>query len=137
MPTSSNLDDAIVAKLLADAPLMALAANTVAWDIAPQGATSFVIVSLLGSADTLMFGVRAFEESTYLVKFVEKNTSAINAKSAAARIDAVLEWATLTPAGYGPVTMQRTERVRYTEVDEANARWQHWGAMFGLMGSAP
>jgi hypothetical protein len=130
MPTSSNLDDAIVAKLLADAPLMALAGNTVAWDIAPQGATAFVIVSLLGSSDTGMFGGRALETSTYLVKFVEKSMSVLNAKAAAVRIDAALDWATLMVSGYSPVTVRRTERVRYIEVDEANARWVHHGGLF-------
>jgi hypothetical protein len=137
MPTSSNLDDAIVAKLLGDAPLMALATDGVAWDIAPQNATKFVIVSLLGGLDDQMFGARAFENPTYLVKFVEKSTSVINAKSAAARIDAVLDRAMVTAAGYTPAVMSRTERVRYTEVDEANARWQHLGAMFELSAAAP
>lgn len=137
MPASSNLDDAIVAKLLADAPLTALATGGVAWDIAPQGATAFVIVSLIGGPDTQMFSGRAFEEPTYLVKFVEKNTSLTNAKNAAARIDTVLDGTTLTASGYGPVTMQRTERVKYKDVDESNASWIHWGSMFELFGSAP
>lgn len=127
---SAGIDDAIVAKLLADVPLMTLATGGVAWDIAPQNATKFVIVSLVGSSDIGMFGGRASETSIYLVKFVEQATSALNAKAAAARIEAALEWATLAVPGYSPITVRRTERIRYTEVDDTNARWQHWGALF-------
>lgn len=135
---SSDIDAALVAKLLADAPLMALAVDGVAFDIAPQGATKFVIVSLLASTDTPMFRGRAYETGTYLVKFVEKGTSGLNAKSAAARIDAVLDGASLTIPGYTLMNIQRIERVRITEVDDVDnaIRWQHRGGLYEITACA-
>jgi hypothetical protein len=57
MPSdSSDVDNALVAKLGADSTLLALMPNGVYWDEAPQGSTRFVIVSLVDERDTAMFG---------------------------------------------------------------------------------
>ncbi len=133
MPDSSAVDAAIVAKLLADVTLMALATDGIYIDEAAQGAQHFVIVSLVDEHDEPQFGSRAYEESLYLVKFVELNTSSTNAKTAAARIDTLLENGTLTPTGYSLMAMFRESRlVPMVEVDEIDPsiRWQHRGGFY-------
>ena len=138
MPDSGNVDAALSAKLLADATLSALMTDGVWFDTAKQGATKFVIVSLLSEEDEPMFQGRAFEDGLYLVKAVALESSGANVKAAAARIDALLDDGTLTISGYQLMRMERVGRVRYTEVDETNPanRWQHRGGHYALTVSA-
>jgi hypothetical protein len=130
MASSWDIDKAIVSKLLSDAPLMALAPHGVWRNIAPQGSTRFVEFELLGGTNDAMFGGRAFENPTYRVMYVEKSSSDLNAIAAADRIEALLDWKPLTVAGYGQVIMELTERIGYPDIDEANARWQHFGGLY-------
>lgn len=135
MPDSSAIDTALLAKLNGDDTLIALMPNGAHWDEAPAGSTRFVIVSLVDSSDVGQFGGRSYEDALYLVKAVALSTSGGDVKAAAARIDALLENGTLAPTGYTLMTMQRESRVRYTEVDEADAaiRWQHRGGRYQVM----
>jgi len=63
-------------------------------------------------------------------------TTAINAasnvRSAAARIDALLEDTTLTVSGYTTFEVSRESRIRITEVDDADPtiRWYHRGGQY-------
>lgn len=134
MADSGDIDAALAAKLIADAPLMAIATDGIWFDVAPQGKTKFVIVSLLNEDDEPMFGGRAFEDGLYLVKAVAMETTSASVKAAAARIDALLEGGTLTVAGYSLMRMHRVSRVRMTEVDESDAaiRWQHRGGHYAV-----
>lgn len=135
MADSSEVDAALSAKLLADATLMAITTDGVYFDEAKQGATKFVIVSLVTEFDQVMFGARAFEDATYLVKAVTLGTSGADVKTAAARIDALLDGQSITIAGYKLMVMQRVERIRYTEVDDVDRsiRWQHRGGRYQIM----
>jgi hypothetical protein len=135
MPDSSDVDSALVAKLLADGPLMAIATDGVYFDEAAPGATKFVIVSLMDENDEPQFGGRSFEDATYLVKFVALSTSGANVKTAAARIDTLLDGGTLTVSGYSLMTMRRDSRIRMTEVDEVDPsiRWQHRGGNYQVV----
>lgn len=128
------VDTALVAKLAGDATLTGLMPDGVFWDVAPSGSTRFVIVSLLYHEDTDMFGGTAYQMGTYLVKAVELSGSAANTKSAAARIDALLNNQTLTVAGMTHMLTRRAERVRYVEVDaeQKDARWQHRGGRYDV-----
>lgn len=131
MADSSEIDAALVAKLVNDATLMAITTDGVYFDIAKPNATKFVIVSLLSALDEGQFRGRAYESPLYLVKAVALSTTGADVKAAAARIDALLEHGTLTITGYTLMTMHRTERIRYTEVDQDNdTRWQHRGGMY-------
>jgi len=134
VPDSAAVDAALVAKLSSDATLTALMTDGVYFDIAPHGKTKFVIVSLLAEEDEPMFTGRAYEEGLYLVKAVSSESSAVNARSAAARIDALLENGTLTVTGYSLMRLTRVNRVRYMEVDEADTtiRWQHQGGHYSV-----
>lgn len=136
MPDSSAVDAALVSKLSADGTLMALATDGVWVDEAPQGSQKFVIVSLVEEVDEQQFGGRAFEDALYLVKFVELSSSSSNAKTAAARIDTLLEQGTLTPTGYSLMAMFRESRLSpMVEVDEVDLsiRWQHRGGHYRVV----
>lgn len=127
-----------MAKLAGDSQLMAICTDGVYFGVAAKDKTRFVVVSLSTSFDEPMFGARAFEDVTYLVKAVLLDTGGTAARNAAARIDALLENQPLTIAGYSHMVTQRVERVRYTEVDPENpdARWQHQGGLYQVMVSA-
>jgi hypothetical protein len=139
MPDSSEVDAALSAKLLNDATLMAIMTDGVYFDEAAQGKTKFVIVSLIAEFDEPMFNARAFEDATYLVKAVAKSSSGADVKTAAARIDTLLEQGTMTITGYGLMAMRRIERVRYTEVDDQDPsiRWQHRGGRYQVVAGTP
>src|SRR5207247_8877428 len=135
MPDSSPVGAALVAHVLSEDTLAGLMPHGVYFDEAAQGATKFVIVSLVDEHDELMFGGRAFEEATYLVKAVALSTSGADVKTAAARIDLLLEGQPLTVAGYTHLTTRRESRVRMTEVDgvDASIRWQHRGGRYRVL----
>jgi hypothetical protein len=138
-PDSSDIDNALVAKLGADTALLALMTNGVYVDEAPDGSIRHVIVSLVIETDVATFDQgRAIEDALYLVKAVALSTHNGVAlgptvmKAAAARIDALLEDGTLSIAGYELMTMHREERVRQTEVDDVDPsiRWFHRGGRY-------
>jgi len=136
-PDSSDIDQALIAKLGADATLLGLMPNGVYWDEAPAGSKQFVIVSFVEQADEQAFDGRAFEDGLYLVKAVELIDPAVpkNSKAAAARIDALLQDQLLTVTGYSFMAMFRERRVRIQEVDEANTaiRWWHRGGHYRVV----
>lgn len=138
MSDSSDVENAIIALLGADATLLSYCPNGVYYDEAPPGAQRFVIVSMVDEHDVAMFGGRAFEDGLYMVKAVMLSTAGGNIKAAAARIDALLEQQTLTVSGFGPTTMRRDSRIRDTEVDEMDAsiRWFHRGGRYSIVVSA-
>jgi hypothetical protein len=135
-PDSSEVDNALVAKLQTDATLAALMPGGVFLDEGPAGATQFVIVSLVDAHDVPIFEGRGTEDALYLVVARELSTVAVkNSKAAAARIDALLQLGTLTIAGYALLVMRRESRVRMTEVDEIDSsiRWTHRGGRYQVM----
>jgi hypothetical protein len=137
MADSSDIDNALIALLGADATLLSLCPNGVYYDEAPPNSTRFVIVSLADQHDEPMFRSRAFEDSLYLVKAVMLSTAGGDIKSAAARIDALLDQQTLTVSGYSVTTIRRDSRVRITEVDDEDKsiRWYHRGGQYQVVAS--
>ena len=137
MSDSQDIDAALVAKLAADGALAALMQSGafVFVDEAPAGSQKFVIVSLVSEEDVSQFGSRSHEDARYLVEARMLSTSGGNIKSAAARIDALLEGGTLIVSGYSLMTMHREERTRLTEVDavDASIRWYRRGGQYRLV----
>jgi hypothetical protein len=135
MADSSDIDNALVTKLAADATLLALCPNGVYVDEAPPGSTRFVIVSLVDENDEGIFGARAVEDALYQVEAQMLSTAGGNIKSAAARIDALLEQGTLTVAGYSVMALFRESRIRLTEVDavDNSIRWLRRGGNYRLV----
>jgi len=135
MADSSDIDQALIAKLSSDAALLALMPNGVYWDQAPPKSSQFVIVSFIDHEDGRSFDGRAFEDGLYLVKAVELSTVATkNVKAAAARIDELLENQTLSAAGYEFMTMFREQRIRTTAIDDLDntIRWFHRGGYYRI-----
>jgi hypothetical protein len=135
MADSSDIDNALVTKLAADATLLALCPNGVYVDEAPPGSTRFVIVSLVDENDEGIFGARAVEDALYQVEAQMLTTAGGNIKAAAARIDALLEQGTLTVAGYSVMALFRESRIRLTEVDavDNSIRWLRRGGNYRLV----
>lgn len=136
MADPSAVDVAVIGRLLADPVLTGLMPHGIFWDVANQGAKRFVIVSLVPAGDVVpMFGGTAYERTLYLVKAVEDASLGANVGPAAARIDALLHDQTFAVTGYGLMNCQRTDRLRVTEVDPANAdaRWQHRGGYYEVV----
>jgi hypothetical protein len=143
---SSDIDAALVAKLGSDATLLTLCPNGVYVDEAPQGATRFVIVSLVSEVDEPQFGGRAFEDALFLIEARMLSTASGNIKAAAARIDVLLEDQPLlapgspaTPvSGYTWMTTYRESRVRGTEIDDVSPdiRWFRRGGNYRVMMAA-
>lgn len=138
MPDTSNIANAVIALLGADATLLGYCPNGVYYDEAPPDSTRFVIVSFVTAHDEPMFGARAFEDGLYLVKAVMLSTAGGDIKAAAARIDTLLEQQPLTVSGYSVTLMRREEPLRETEVDEVDAsiRWFHRGGRYQVVASS-
>lgn len=132
MADSSDIDQALVNKLAADATLMALCPQGVFVDEAPAGSMRFVIVSLDDEADEGVFGGRAIEDGLYAVEARMLSTAGGNVKAAAARIDVLLDDQPLTVADYTWMTCHRESRIRLTEVDDADPsiRWLRRGGRY-------
>jgi hypothetical protein len=135
MANSSDIQNALMAKLGSDAELLALCPNGVYRDQAPPGASRFVIVSLLAGEDTGVFGKRAIEAGVYLVEARMLSTIAgANVNAAAARIDVLLEGQPLTVTGFAWMTLHREEPIGLTEVDasDPSIRWFRRGGRYRL-----
>ena len=139
LPDTSAIDNALIAKLGADAALLALCPNGVYWDEAPAGMSRFVIVSLESAADVGVFGGRAIEQKVYAIRARMLSTAGGDIKAAAARIDALLEDSPLTVTGFTWMTTYREAPIRLTEVDEVDPviRWQHRGGTYRVEMSIP
>lgn len=124
-----------MAKLSADTGtggLITLMTDGVFMDVAPNGLSKFVIVSLVIGQDEPQLGGPAYEYAVYLVKAVSKGSSGLDVKAAAARIQTLLDYTALTVTGYTHMLSRRIERVRFTEVDsiDKDIRWQHRGGRY-------
>lgn len=132
MPDSSDIDNALIARLGGDATLLALAPNGAYWEEAPPGSTRFVIVSLVDELDEQQLGGRSYEDALYAVEVRMLSSAAGNPKAAAARIDVLLEDVPLVVTGYSPMRLHRESRIRVTEVDEVDPsiRWYRRGGNY-------
>ena len=138
MPDSSAVDTAVITTLASDATLTALLPGGVHFGLAPQGKTSFALVTIDETADISVFAEapaarRAIEVITYAVQAVVQTKETAPAAAAAARIDALLEAQPLTVSGYGWLSTVRVERIREPgELDpgDTSIRWQHHGGRY-------
>jgi hypothetical protein len=135
---SSALDAAVINKLLGDSQLMTLLPDGVYFDQATPGAQRYTLVTITSAPDTVMFNGRAFEGPIYLVLAVVLSVTGGNVQAAAARIDALLDGATVSATGYRPAVLYRLSRVRHSDPDtqDASHRWQTRGGEYGLLAAA-
>jgi hypothetical protein len=133
---SSLVEDALLAVLLNDSAVQALAPDGIWWDAAGEvqgkAPTRFVIVSLTDETDEPTFGGRGAESYLFLVKAVLLNASSVDIRAIAQRFDTLLDDQTLTIPGYAFAAMYREKRVRYVEEDAENPaiRWLHRGGQY-------
>jgi len=143
MPDSQDIDTALLTKLSSDPTLLSYMPDNVWFDEAPPPSQNFVArrfvrITLVDEHDESRFESRAFEEARYLVLAVALSTApnaAANVKSAAARIDELLEGATLMVSGYSTMVVERESRIRTTEVDDVDptVRWYHRGGQYRVV----
>lgn len=137
---SGEIDNALVARLQGDTQLMALLPDGVYFDEAAQGKRNFALLSLVESLTPGQMAPatdrRAMEDAQYIVKAVMLNGSSANARTAAARIDALLEDQpqALVITGFTCLSIVRVRRIRDTEVDpvDATIRWHHRGGYYRI-----
>jgi hypothetical protein len=147
MSDSSAIDQALIDGLLTDAPLRVLMPDGVFWEEAGaslvNGGPSHrcVIVSLVDAVDVPMFGGTAFEDCVYAVKAVALSVidgvplPPTTMAAAAARLQVLLHFGTLTIPGYGLMALRRTARLRHRERDagDSSILWFHRGGHYQLM----
>lgn len=131
----NSIDQAVYAKLAADATLGALLASpsSVYHAVAPAGAAApLVLFQEFGAADEYALADRVWTRCSYLVKGVCEGPSAKRAKEIAERCDAVLTDQPLTVAGVGAMVVRRSRRVAdYAEID-SDRRVSHAGAIYEI-----
>jgi len=138
MSDGTAIDRALVEYLQGDTALAVLMPDGVWWDIARQGATAFVVVSIADSHDEDELQDRAYEQVTYQVQAVERSTKGDRAASAAARIDLLLAGQSFPVDGFVLLKVARDGRIRMVEVDDVDraVRWQHRGGRYTVQAQA-
>ncbi len=121
-------------KLLADATLVAMLADPKAvWeDVAPQGSGHpFIVINLHTGPKEFTFEGLAFDKPLYLIKAVDKSSSAVKAGDIAARVQVVLTDAMLNVAGRQHCYLRPENVVSYSEVEGSNT-YRHRGDLYRL-----
>ena len=90
MVNSSDVDAAVVQRLVTDPTLAALMPDGVWLNVARKDATRFVVLELLTHTDTYGFNFEAWELFGYQVKAVSLNSTGSDVNAAAARIRELL-----------------------------------------------
>jgi hypothetical protein len=145
MPNVTKVTSALVTKLGADAALIALMPDGAWFKVAPQGATRFVLVSLIDAVnEPQLGGKRAAKDCLYLIDAralaTGDPTAATAVDAAAARLDDLLDPqpplppATLDVEGYSLVDCQCEEDVQDTETDDVDPSilWYRAGGHFRI-----
>lgn len=124
---------ALYAALAADAPLTGLlsSATAIYHQRAPQDAeTPFVVFQKQAGNPRRTF-TDAYAIELWLVKAVDRGSSANQAEQIAAAIDALLDGATLAITGQTPMSLRRDSDVDYPEDDGAET-YHHAGGVYRL-----
>jgi hypothetical protein len=128
---------AVLQVLQADAALRLLMPDGVFFAEARPGSTRFVIVSLVSSMDTPIFGGPAYKDTVYLVEARALTTAAssTDVENAFARITTLLTDAPLTITDYGAMLVQFEEELESVEVDDIDPsiRWNRCGGHLHVM----
>jgi hypothetical protein len=104
---------------------------------APDGADyPFVIFNKQAGTPTYAFkgttGGAAFDTDVWLVKVIDRNTTADSAEDAAERLDVLLTDGVLSISGATQMLLLRQSDVVYEEVD-GDQRFQHVGSLYRLL----
>lgn len=135
MSNSSDIDNGLVAKLAADATLLALMPNGVYFGEAPPGSEAWVSVQIFEAHDEPVYAdnEQGFEDILYLVMAVARENT--NMYAAAARIHTLLHNQTITVTGYSAVTASREDRHRpkpFPDDDDLSINWFQRGGFYRI-----
>ena len=131
---------ALYGKLAGDTTLNNLLASppqgwskSIYYQVAPEGAQfPFVVFNRQDGRPTEAFGdPSALENDVWLVKAVDRATSADTAEAIAARVAALLNDASLSVSGATLLYLRRQSDVDYAEVDKGVA-YRHAGSLYRL-----
>jgi hypothetical protein len=120
---------ALLGKIQADAPLLALMPDGAWFAEAPAGAKRFIIVSLISAVDVPMFGGVAYKDLLYLIEARALSSLSGSVHAAYARLTALLTDGQLAIPGYGAMLMRFEEDLEFVEVDatDPSLRWNRCG----------
>lgn len=105
-------------------------AKSIYYQQAPQGASfPYVIFQQQSGTPRYGLGARAFDDSVWLVKGVDRSTDADVVDAIATRLDTLLTDGTVTISGHTPLYLRRESDVTYAEVSDG-VRYLHAGALF-------
>jgi N-acetylneuraminic acid mutarotase len=132
---SSAIDNALIAKLGADAALLALMPNGVYYGLGPPGATRYVTVTIDQQTDVPAFGGRVQEDTQYRIVASGLSTANPDCQGAALRIDELLEDQPFAVDQFTFATMYRVRRIRETRPDLTNpsVRWHLRGGVYRVV----
>jgi len=101
---------------------------------APSSANyPFVIINKQSGVPTEAFGdPSALDEDIWLIKGIDRNTSADNAEAIQARCIALLNDSNISISGVTTLYLRRQSDVEYAEIDDG-IRFQHAGSLFRLV----
>lgn len=123
---------ALTTLLTGDATLMALATGGVHSQRVPQDTSPpYVVFAQQTGLDHYSFAKRAWEERFYLVRGITKGSDADSADDIAARIDLILNDATLTVAGYTNIVCRRVQPIEYPESPDG-VEYHHAGGIYRI-----
>ena len=138
-PDSSDLDNALVAYLAADAALTALLPDGVYLDEISAGARAFALITIVDAIDVEVFSTAGpgYETVLYEITATVLAGTSANIKGAAARIHELLQDQTFPIPGYLLTACYREDRVRNIEKDEIDpdVRWFHRGGRYRIQAS--
>lgn len=108
--------------------------KSIYYQVAPaKAAFPFVIFQKQSGNPTEAFGLpSAFENDVWLVKGVDKDSSADDAEAIASRIQALLNDASLSISGSTLLYLRRQSDVEYPEVTDG-VTYRHAGALYRLV----
>lgn len=138
---STSIRRALYGKLAADTTLNNLLgtprqgySKAIYHDQAPSEASfPYVIFSKSSGVPTDTLGkAGAFESDVWLIKAVDRNTTADRAEAAAARIQALLNDASLSISGATELYLRRQSDVEYPEIADGE-RYEHVGSLYLLI----
>lgn len=125
---------ALYSKLTGDTTLTALlsASTAIYHAVAPDTADyPFVIFNKQSGVPRYTFAAKAFDNELWLVKGVDRNSTANAADDIASRLDALLTDGALTISGETQMSLRRESDVEYTET-EGDQTYRHAGALYRL-----
>lgn len=133
----SALLDSIVLKLQADASVTAAATGGIYPGLPPEGATSFPFITVTAQSaprPERTFQNIAFEDATYLVKAIDRNTSPKPVGDLNMLIRASLDGTAVTVTGYDLITVIWLQDI--SMVEEYNGQiYQHEGGLYQIWAS--